>query len=118
LGYARAYLEYAQSDPETYRLIFLADPQLSKAVFIQQASGDAGGAALALIVTAFTDLRAGSKKPDAKPLELAELFWAGLHGLASLRLTCSQALTSDEFRLARFLTGAITDKISRKGGKA
>jgi AcrR family transcriptional regulator len=116
LGYARAYLEYAQSDPETYRLIFLANPQLSKAVFAQQDSGDAGAAALVLIVTAFTELRAGSKKPD-KPLELAELFWAGLHGLASLRLTCSQALTSDEFRLARLLTAAITDKISRKAGR-
>ncbi len=114
-GYAHAYLEYAQSDPETYRLIFLADPQLSKAVFTQQDSGDAGAAALALIVTAFTELQAGSKKPDAKPLELAELFWAGLHGLASLRLTCSQALTSDEFRLARLLTAAMTDKISCKG---
>jgi AcrR family transcriptional regulator len=113
-GYARAYLEYAQSDPETYRLIFLADPQLSKAVFAQQDSGDAGAAALALIVTAFTELQAGSKKPNAKPLELAELFWAGIHGLASLRLTCSQALTSDEFRLARLLTAAMTDKISLK----
>ena len=82
---------------------------------VDRLAGDAGAAALALIVTAFSELQAGSKKPHAKPLELTELFWAGLHGLASLRLTCSQALTSDEFRLARLLTAAITDKISRKG---
>ena len=116
-GYARAYLEYAQSDPETYRLIFLADPQLSKAVFANQDSGAAGAAALALIVTAFIDLQTGSKKPATKPVELAELFWSGLHGLASLRLTCSLALTSDEFHLAHLLTAAMTDKISRKATK-
>jgi AcrR family transcriptional regulator len=116
-GYARAYLEYAQSDPETYRLIFLADPQLSKAVFAKQDSGAAGAAALALIVTAFTELQTGSKKPATKPVELAELFWSGLHGLASLRLTCSLALTSDEFHLAQLLTAAMTDKISRKGAE-
>ena len=110
-GYARAYLEYAQSDPETYRLIFLADPQLSKAVFAQQDSGASGAAALALIVTAFAELQTAAKKSAAKPAELAELFWAGLHGLASLRLTCSQALTSDEFRLAQLLTATIIDKI-------
>ena len=106
-GYARAYLEYAQSDPETYRLIFMADPQLSKAVFTHRDSGGAGEAALALIVTAFAELQSGAKKPLAKPVELAELLWAGLHGLASLRLACSQALTSDEFGLAELLTGAI-----------
>jgi len=116
-GYARAYLEYARSDPETYRLIFLADPQLSKAVFAQQDSGDAGAAALALIVTAFTELQIGSKKPATKPVELTELFWAGLHGLAILRLTCSQALTSDEFRLAQLLTAEMTHKVSRKDAK-
>ena len=106
-GYARAYLEYAQSDPETYRLIFMADPQLSKAVFIHRDSDGAGEAALGLIVRAFTELRTGSKKTGAKPIELAELFWAGLHGLASLRIACSQAVTSDEFRLAQLLTATI-----------
>ena len=105
-GYARAYLEYAQSDPETYRLIFMADPQLSKAVFTHRDSS-AGEAALGLIVSAFADLRTSSKKTGAKPLELAELLWAGLHGLASLRIACSQALTSDEFRLAHLLTTTI-----------
>jgi AcrR family transcriptional regulator len=106
-GYARAYLEYAQGDPETYRLIFMADPQLSKAVFTH---GDSGGgeAAFALIVAAFIELSTGAKKPGVKPLELAELFWAGLHGLASLRIACSQALTTDEFRLAQLLAADIT----------
>src|ERR1700741_2858068 len=105
-GYARAYLEYSQSDPETYRLIFMADPQLSKAVFTHRDSGGTGEASLGLIVTALAELLADSRREIAKPVELAELLWAGWHGLASLRLACSKALTSDEFRLAQVLTAA------------
>jgi AcrR family transcriptional regulator len=116
-GFARAYLEYAGSDPETYRLIFMADPQLTKAVFTHRDSGGTGEAALGLLVKAMEELQVGSKKQVAKPVELAELFWAGLHGLASLRLACSQALTGDEFRLARVLTTAITNKINPEGIK-
>ena len=110
-GYARAYLEYSQSDPETYRLIFMADSQLTKAVFTHRDSGG-GEAALRLIVTAFTELHTGSKKTCGKPSELAELFWASLHGLASLRIACSQALTGDEFRLAQLITQKITGRES------
>jgi hypothetical protein len=111
-GYARAYLEYAQSDPETYRLIFMADPQLSKAVFTHRDSGG-GEAAFGLIVAAFTELHTDSKKPGGKPIELAELFLAGLHGLASLRIACSQALTTDEFRLAQLVTARLTERVRR-----
>ena len=115
-GYARAYLEYSQSDPETYRLIFMADSQLTKAVFTNRDSGG-GEAALRLIVAAFTELPTGSKKTCAKPSELAELFWASLHGLASLRIACSQALTGDEFRLAHLITEKITGRESHAGTK-
>ncbi len=109
-GYARAYLEYAQSDPETYRLIFMADPQLSKAVFTHRDASGSGAAAFGLIVAAFTELSTstGSKKSDAKPNELAELLLASIHGLASLRIACSLVLTSDEFRLAQLITDKIT----------
>jgi AcrR family transcriptional regulator len=107
-GYARAYLEYAQSDPETYRLIFMADPQLSKAVFSHRDPGGSGPAAFGLIVAAFTELSTGSEKTDGRPIELAELLLASVHGLASLRIACSQALTSDEFRLAQLITEKVT----------
>jgi len=116
-GFARAYLEYAQNDPETYRLIFLADPQLTKAVFTHHDSGGTGEASRSLIVTALEELLADSRKQMAEPVELAELLWAGWHGLASLRLACSKAFTSDEFRLAQVLTAAVTDKIRSKGVK-
>jgi AcrR family transcriptional regulator len=116
-GFARAYLEYAESDPETYRLIFMADPQLTKAVFTRGDSGGAGEAALDLIESAVAELQANSTNQITKPIELAELLWAGLHGLASLRLACSRALTSDEFRLAQIFTAAVTDTIRPKAIK-
>ncbi len=117
-GFARAYLEYAESDPETYRLIFMADPQLTKAVFTRRPAEGSGAASLGLIVNAFAELRAGSKKQTPKPVDLAELLWAGLHGLASLRLACSRALTSDEFRLAQVLTLAIIDNARQRRTRA
>jgi len=116
-AYARAYLEYAQSDPETYRLIFMADPQLTKAVFAHRDAGG-GQAALNLIVTAFTDLHSSLKRTGGKPIEFAELFWASLHGLASLRIACSRALTGDEFRLAQLVTEKITGTEEKSHAKA
>jgi AcrR family transcriptional regulator len=106
-GYARAYLTYAQEDPETYRLIFMAEPQLTKAVFTHRAAGTSGEASLALIANAFTELPTPMKDRSLKATDLAELLWAALHGLASLRLACPLALTLDEFRGAQVLITAI-----------
>ena len=108
-GYARAYLTYAQEDPETYRLIFMAEAQLTKAVFTQSAASVSGEASLALIANAFAELSTPMKDRSLKATESAELLWAALHGLASLRLACSQALTLDEFRGAQVLVSAILE---------
>ena len=117
-GYARAYLKYAQEDPETYRLIFMAEPQLTKAVFSQRGVDARGGASLALIAKTVTELPTAMKNRSLNATELAELLWAALHGLASLRLTCSQALTLDEFRGAQVLVTAILENAggARKRG--
>jgi AcrR family transcriptional regulator len=108
-GYARAYLAYAQEDPETYRLIFMAEPQLTMAVFTHRGAGASGAASLALIANALTELPTEMKNRSLKATELAELLWAALHGLASLRLACSQALTLNEFRGAQVLISAILE---------
>jgi AcrR family transcriptional regulator len=115
-GYARAYLTYAQEDPETYRLIFMAEAQLTKAVFTQSAASVSGEASLALIANAFAELSTPMKDRSLKATESAELLWAALHGLASLRLACSQALRLDEFRGAQVLVSAILENaaVARK----
>jgi|SRR5882762_8815510 hypothetical protein len=67
--------------------------------------------------TPFRSPNQGLTKQIPKPVELAELLWAGLRGLPSLRLACSHGLTSDEFRLAQVLTLATTDKAQPAAGK-
>lgn len=84
-----AYLAFGLKQPETYRLIFMEDPRLSAALFQDQQDG-AGPKSFAVLLRVFEDLEAAGRTPDAiPPARLAEVFWAGLHGIVSLKLTCS-----------------------------
>lgn len=86
---ARAYLTFGLEHPETYRLIFMEDPKLSADLFQDKLHGE-GPRSFALLVRAFEDLKAAGQTLDATPADqLAEVFWAGLHGILSLKLTCS-----------------------------
>ncbi|MBN8227524.1 TetR/AcrR family transcriptional regulator [Corallococcus macrosporus] len=86
---ADAYLAFALKHPETYRLIFMEDPKLSEGLFQDKQEG-AGPKSFALLVRAFEDLKADGRALENTPAEgLAEVFWAGLHGIISLKLTCS-----------------------------
>ncbi|GMU11365.1 MULTISPECIES: TetR/AcrR family transcriptional regulator [Corallococcus] len=86
---ADAYLSFGLKHPEAYRLIFMEDPKLSADLFQDKQDG-AGPKSFALLVRAFEDLKADGRALEATPAErLAEVFWAGLHGIISLKLTCS-----------------------------
>ncbi|RKH66247.1 TetR/AcrR family transcriptional regulator [Corallococcus aberystwythensis] len=86
---AEAYVAFGLEHPETYRLVFMEDPKLSAALFQDKHEG-AGPKSFALLVRAFEDLKAAGRALDATPSEqLAEVFWAGLHGIISLKLTCA-----------------------------
>ena len=86
---ARAYLAFGLEHPETYRLIFMEDPKLSADLFQDKQHGE-GPRSFALLTRAFADLKSAGLAPEATPAEqLAEVFWAGLHGILSLKLTCS-----------------------------
>ncbi|MCY1041504.1 TetR/AcrR family transcriptional regulator [Corallococcus sp. bb12-1] len=84
-----AYLGFGLKQPETYRLIFMEDARLSEALF-QDAKEGAGPQSFAVLVRVFEDLEAAGRTPEGTlPARLAEVFWAGLHGIVSLKLTCS-----------------------------
>ncbi|NOK34197.1 TetR/AcrR family transcriptional regulator [Corallococcus exercitus] len=86
---AEAYLAFGLKHPETYRLIFMEDPKLSADLFQDKKEGP-GPKSFALLVRAFEDLKADGRALEATSAErLAEVFWAGLHGIISLKLTCS-----------------------------
>lgn len=85
-----AYSEFALRHPETYKLIFMQDPQFNEEIFRQTAIDEQDGAgetALGLIVTALEELKgAGKIKKKADTTQLAEVLWAGVHGVVSLKL--------------------------------
>ncbi|CAM3653950.1 TetR/AcrR family transcriptional regulator [Corallococcus soli] len=84
-----AYLAFGLRQPETYRLIFMEDARLSEALF-QDAKEGAGPQSFAVLVRVFEDLEAAGRTLEGTPpAQLAEVFWAGLHGIVSLKLTCS-----------------------------
>jgi AcrR family transcriptional regulator len=86
---ARDYVRFGLEQPETYRLIFMEDPKLTQALFTE-GQEDAGARAFGLLVGPLEELKAaGRLAADADSQQLAEVLWAGVHGIVSLKLTCS-----------------------------
>ncbi|MCY1083100.1 TetR/AcrR family transcriptional regulator [Archangium lansingense] len=86
---ARAYVRFGLEQPETYRLIFMEDPKLTTALF-GEGQDDLGAKAFALLVKPLEELKAGGRlAADADTRQLAEVLWAGVHGIVSLKLTCA-----------------------------
>ncbi|HEY3586765.1 MAG TPA: TetR/AcrR family transcriptional regulator [Myxococcaceae bacterium] len=84
----RAYVRFGTENPETYRLIFMEDPQLTTAVF-KEAADDPGQRAYRALTDPLEELRAaGRLRPDADVQALADTLWAVVHGIVSLKLTC------------------------------
>ncbi|XXF80730.1 TetR/AcrR family transcriptional regulator [Myxococcaceae bacterium GXIMD 01537] len=84
-----AYVRFGLEHAETYRLIFMEDAKLSTQMF-ESGSDGAGVRAFAVLVQVFADLKeAGRLAEEAHPAQLAEVAWAGLHGIVSLKLTCA-----------------------------
>jgi AcrR family transcriptional regulator len=105
-GIAEAYVRFGLEQPETYRLLFMEDPKLSTALF-SDAEG-AGPRSFAVLGRAFEDLKAaGRLAEDADPARLAEVLWAGMHGIVSLRLTCAGFRHSPPDELARVLVTTL-----------
>lgn len=82
------YVTFAMEHPETYRLIFME--RYTEAVFDAKRSSGPGEQALQILIDAFNELRAqGRLASDATSEQLADVFWCAVHGIASLKLTCS-----------------------------
>lgn len=86
----RAYADFAVHHPETYRLSFMEDPKFTKELFrstpLERKDG-AGRRAFSAVVEALRDLKASGKlAPGADENLLAEVAWAGVHGVVSLKL--------------------------------
>jgi len=88
----RAYLEFAQAEPQTYRLIFMEDERFASPIMLQlkNDASNPGDTAIDFLVTTVRELlERGIFRP--LPAEMiAALLWSSLHGIAALKLSCSQ----------------------------
>ncbi len=113
-----AYVRFGVANPETYRLIFLADPEVSGAALpsdLLAKPEDPGAQAFMLLVRALEALRGeGRIAAEADPIALAKVVWAGVHGVVSLKLTCPalRATPAEDFGAA--MIAALLDGIVRE----
>jgi AcrR family transcriptional regulator len=107
---ASAYVRFALEHPQTYRLIFMEDPSLTKGVF-ESTDFDDGEKALALIVAPLVEMRAsGELRREADPLVQADVLWTIVHGIASLRLSCPGLPVSPDATLIDAAIAAIVSE--------
>jgi len=81
---ARAYVEFGQTHPAVYRLIFMQNPAYTEAAFNDAAS--AGETVLPMLTRTLALVH--------PPAARAETLWAALHGIVSLSLTATAAFTA------------------------
>ena len=87
----RAYLEFAASEPQTYRLIFMEDERFAAPIMLQLKGDDEnpGDAAFGILIETVQQLiERGIYRALPAPA-IAALFWSSLHGIAALKLSCS-----------------------------
>lgn len=103
---ARAYVRFGLEHSETYRLVFMEDPKLTTQLF-GAGQDDLGARAFEHLVRPLEALKAqGRLAAEANSQQLAEVLWAGVHGIVSLRLTCSgfQGTPTEELTTAMLST--------------
>ena len=89
---AERYVQFGLSHKETYQFIFMEDPEITGAV-LRGGPEDKGEQSFELLARTIAELHAqGRLVPGAEPQRLTEVFWAGLHGVVSLKLTCTDFL--------------------------
>ena len=111
-----AYLEFGLAEPETYRLIFMEEPEYLAAVFAERPADDPATRAYELLVDAARALLSpGSRAPRSptSAVTLAEACWAAMHGIVSLKLSCPAFLTTSPAELCQLILAGL-----RRGGVA
>jgi AcrR family transcriptional regulator len=90
IAIGRAYLDFAQTQPETYKLIFMEDERFATPIMLalKADEANAGDGAFDLLLRTVQELidRAIFRPLDAQTI--ASLLWSSLHGIAALKLSC------------------------------
>ena len=106
-AHSRAYVAYARENPELFRLILLAPPELDEASLPPGASMAATTHAFTSASTAIDDAIAAGVIRTDNPLLVALTLWSGAHGVATV-LSLGLGLPPE---LENAMTDEITDRI-------
>lgn len=109
------YVQFGFEHPQTYRLIFMEDPKFSTPMFKNVPADSPGHQALGYLIDAFDELKAeGRLSPALDSAELADTFWVAMHGIVSLRLTCTDFPHTPTQTLVRIMSDALFNGILQK----
>lgn len=111
---AGAYLRYARDYPEHYRLMFMARFELSAQAYAEEMVAD-GSAFELLLRIAQQLIDEGRVRPEIAargPVHVGVLFWAPVHGLASLLVAKPGMLWGDVAALEHDLVAATIRAIT------
>ncbi len=88
---ARAYVDFGLNNPQTYRLMFMEDPEITRALLEepdQNAPGTQAYLALVEPIAILAQSGAIDARDEASIRGIADTFWVCVHGIVSLKLTC------------------------------
>jgi AcrR family transcriptional regulator len=86
----RCYLDFAQREPETYRLIFMEDERFASPVMLalKESSDKSGDTAFSFLLDTVGELIDRGIYRPLNPQAVAALLWSSLHGIAALKISC------------------------------
>lgn len=117
LTLGRAYIRYALDNPEHYRLLFMARYELSAQEYAEEMVAE--GNAFHLLLRVAQDLiDSGTLRPEVAErgtLHVGVLFWAAVHGLASLFVAKPGLPWPDRETLVDDLLAGALRGLSREG---
>jgi AcrR family transcriptional regulator len=87
----RSYLRFAESEPQTYRLIFMVDEKYAEPIMLalKASENNTGDTAFGFLLGTVNELIERGIYRPLDPHTVASLLWSSLHGIAALRLTCT-----------------------------
>ncbi len=112
---ALAYVAFGLQNPETYRLIFMSDSEYMDAAFAKQDPEHAANRSYQLLINVAEKLKRDNRyRGKASATEIAEMVWAAMHGIMSLKLACGGFQISAEIlakvMIRSLLNGLVTPK--------
>jgi AcrR family transcriptional regulator len=111
----RCYVDFARTQPQTYRLIFMEDERFAEQVMARlKETEDADGGAFEFLTATVNALIDDGTFVALSADLIAGLLWSALHGIASLKISCATyPFPSDTDEPARVMIDALVRGFSR-----